>query len=91
MVKLTNLSDVGESFVHIDKSSQIKTKSIIGPFNADVGKMYKPIFLVFVDMILGISITVFSMLYYWIELDDKEYKDIKNVNAINNNGNLDDD
>jgi len=40
-----------------------------GPFNVDLSKPYKPVFILFVDLIFAVTFLVFTLLSYWNDLD----------------------
>jgi hypothetical protein len=42
-----------------------------GPFQVDLQKTYKPIFIVFCDMIFGITMTIYTIGYYWTRIQDR--------------------
>lgn len=45
---------------------------IAGPYNINPSKPYKPVFLVFLDMIITITFVMVSTMYYWVEIDNTE-------------------
>ena len=43
-----------------------------GPYNVEYKKPYKPVFIVFLDMIFAISFFSFTTLYYWTKIESNE-------------------
>jgi len=41
----------------------------VGPYNINPSKPYKPVFIVFLDMIVTITFVMVSTMYFWVEID----------------------
>ena len=41
----------------------------VGPYNINPSKPYKPVFIVFLDMIVTITFVMVSTMYFWIEIE----------------------
>ena len=47
---------------------------ISGPYNIEPSKPYKPVFIVFLDMIYTITFVMVSLMYYWVNIPNDHVK-----------------
>lgn len=43
-----------------------------GPYSVDFKKVYKPVFIVFIDLCTALTVFVFSIMWYWCKLHETE-------------------
>ena len=44
----------------------VSLKDSGGPYNIDFKETYKPVFIIFLDMIISITFVMVSTMYFWI-------------------------
>ena len=55
------------------------SKEFRGPFNVNIKKPYKPVFICYIDLIMAISFLAFTLLVYWNDLNiEMQHKDLSN-------------